>query len=166
MGPGLEVGLMIHISMSKCQANPHPRNTFSGIANMMNGEFQGKYVQFNIVPSSGKTDQEIVGVTLAHEIAPCYVMSTPQETGLTAPLNERHIPLYAQEPSPLSRQGCAQQAYTSHVTTYQYQNSNVIPNQEYLQPHITSTPGQIPYLHQVQQQCLPNNQKTVHRMMW
>ena len=92
-------------------------------------------------------------------------MATPHETGLTAPPNERHIPLSAQEPSPLSRQECAQQAYTSYATTYQYLNSNVIPNQECCQPHITSTPGQIPYLHQAQEQLPPSNQKTVHRMM-
>ena len=54
-------------------------------------------------------------------------MATPQEMGLTPPLSERHIPLYAQESSMLSRQGDTQQAYTSHVTMYQYPNSNVIP---------------------------------------
>ena len=75
-------------------------------------------------------------------------MTTPQETGLTAPLNERHIPVYVQQPSLLSRQEHAQQAYTSHMTTYQYLNSSVMPNQECPQPHITSTPGKIPYLHQ------------------
>ena len=31
-------------------------------------------------------------------------MVTPHETGLTAPAHERHIPVYSQEPSPLSRQ--------------------------------------------------------------
>ena len=58
---------------------------FSGIAIMTNREFQGKYVQFDVVPHSGKTDQQIVGETLVHEIAPCHEMATPQETGLTAP---------------------------------------------------------------------------------
>ena len=82
-------------------------------------------------------------------------MATPQETCLTAPLNERHILVYAQEPSPLSRQECAQQACTSHATKYQYPNSSVMPNQECPQPHITSFHGQIPYLHQTQQQLPP-----------
>ena len=63
-------------------------------------------------------------------------MTTPQETGLTVPLSERHILLFAQEPLPHSRQGCAQQTYTSHVIMYQYPNSCVIPNQECPQPHI------------------------------
>ena len=98
----------------------------------------------------------IVSQPLVHEIAPHYITTTPQETGLTAPPNERHIPVYAQEPSPLSRQKHAQQAYTSHATTYQYLNSSVMPNQECPQPHITFTPGQIPYLHQTQQQPLPS----------
>ena len=122
----------------------------------MNGEFQVKYVQFNTVPSSDKTDQQIVGETLVDEIAPHHVMATPWETGLTAPLSERHIPLYGQEPLSLSRQGCAQLACTSYTTTYQYPNSNVIPNQECPQPHTTSTPGQIPYQYQVQQQLSPS----------
>ena len=60
---------------------------------MTNGEFHGKYVQFNAVPNSGKTDQWIVSEPLVHEIAPYHIMATPQETGLTAPPNERHIPL-------------------------------------------------------------------------
>ena len=79
-------------------------------------------------------------------------MTTPHETGLTASLNERHNSVCSQEPSPLSRQECAQQAYTSHATTYQYPNSNVMPGQECLQSHMTSTPGQIPNLHQNQLQ--------------
>ena len=57
-------------------------------------------------------------------------MATPQETGWTTSPNERHIPLCAQESLPLSRQGHAQQTYTSHVTMYQYLNSSVIPKQE------------------------------------
>ena len=93
-------------------------------------------------------------------------MATPQETVLTATLNERQIPLYTQEPSPFSWQGCTQEVYISHMTTYQYTNSNVIPNQECPQPHITYTPGQITYLYQSQQQLPPSNQKTVHRVMW
>ena len=87
---------------------------------MKNREFQGKYVLFNVVPSSVKTDQWIVSEPLVHEIAPCHIMAIHQKTGLTAPLKERHIPVYAQELSLLSRQECAQQACTSHVTTYQY----------------------------------------------
>ena len=71
---------------------------------------------------------------------------------MTASSNERHIAIYAQEPSLLSRQEHVQQAYTSHVSRYQYMNSSVMSNQECPQPHITSTPGQIPYLHQTQQQ--------------
>ena len=122
---------------------------------MMNEEFGGKYVQFNVVPQSGKTNQQIVGETLVHEIAPHHVMATPQETGLTAAPSERHIPLYVQQPSSLNRQGHLQLAYTSQLTMYQYPNSNVIPNQEFPQPHITSTPGQMPYLHQTQQQLPP-----------
>ena len=78
---------------------------------------------------------------MVREIATCQIMVILQETGLTVPPNERHIPAYAQDPSPLSRQECAPQAYTSHVTTYQYLNSSDIPNQEHPQPHITSTPG-------------------------
>ena len=36
---------------------PPPLETkFSGIVYMTDGEFQGKYVQFNVVPHSGKTD--------------------------------------------------------------------------------------------------------------
>ena len=77
---------------------------------MTNGNFKDKYVQLNVVPNSGKTDQQIVSEPLVHEIA----MATPHETGLTAPPNERHIPVYAQEPS--------------HVTTYQYPSSDVMPN--------------------------------------
>ena len=34
-----------------------------------------------------------------------------------------------------------------------------MPYQECPQPHITSTPGQIPYLHQTQQQLLPQQSK-------
>ena len=101
-----------------------------GIAYVTNRQIQGEYVQFNVVPKSVKTDQWIVSEPLVHEIPSHHIMATPQETGLTSPPNERHIPLYAQEPSPLSRQGCAQQTYTSHGTTYQYPNSSIIPNQE------------------------------------
>ena len=36
----------------------------AGIANMTNEEFQGKYVQFNVVPNSGKTDQQIISEPL------------------------------------------------------------------------------------------------------
>ena len=56
-------------------------------------------------------------------------MTTPHETGLTAPPNERHIPVYPQELSALSRQEHAQQAYTLHTTTYQYPSSSIMPNQ-------------------------------------
>ena len=87
-------------------------------------------------------------------------MATPKKTGLTAPSNEMHIPVYVQEPTPLSRQEHAQ-----HATTYQYPNSSLKPNQECPQPHITSTPCQLPYLHQTQQQLPPSIQKTMHRMM-
>ena len=128
--------------------------------------FQGKYIQFNIVSNSGRTDQWIVSELLVHEIAPCYIMATPQETGLTAPPNVRYIPVYAQESSPLSRQEHAQQACTSHTSRYQNPNLGIMPNQEFPQPYITSTPGQRPYLHQTQQQPPPNSQKTMHRMMW
>ena len=79
-------------------------------------------------------------------------MTTPCEPCLTAPPNERHISVYSQEPSPLRRQEHACQAYISHVTTQQYLNSSVMPNQEWPQPHITSTPCQMLYLHQNQQQ--------------
>ena len=125
---------------------------------MTNGEFQGKCVQFNAVPISGETDEWIVGELLGDQTAPYHLMATPQETGLIAPPNEGHIPLYTQEPSPLSRQGMhhiSDETYTSHVTTYQYPKSSVIPNQKCSQPHITSTCGQIPYLHQTQQQFPP-----------
>ena len=115
---------------------------------MSNREFHGKCVHFNVIPNSDENDQRIVSEPLVHEIAPCHVTTTTRNTGMTAP----------QEPSPLSRKECAQQAYTSHVTTYQYPNSNVMPGQECFQLHITSTPGHIPYLHQNQlqpylQQC-------------
>ena len=46
---------------------------------MTNGEFHGKYVQVNVVPNSGKTDQQIVGELLVHEIAPHHIRATPQE---------------------------------------------------------------------------------------
>ena len=135
---------------------PLPLETqFSGVAHMTDGKFQGKYVQFNAVPNSGETDQWIVSEPLVHEIAPCCIMATPRKLVLTAPPNDRHIPVYAQEPSLLSRQEHVQQACTSHVTMYQYPNSNIMPNQEFPQPHITSTPGQIPYCHQSQQQLPP-----------
>ena len=97
---------------------------------MSNEEFQGKYVHFNVVHKSGETDQWMASKPLVHEIAPHHIMTTPHETGLTSPPNERHIPLYQQESSWLSRQKHAQQTYTSHVTTYQYLSSNIIPNQE------------------------------------
>ena len=144
-----------------CQYNqmydqPLPLETcFSGVPNMTNGEFQGKFIQFNVVPNFGNTDQWIVSEPMVHEIAPCHIMATPQETGLTAPSHERHIPVHAQEPSPCSRQEHAQQACTSHATTYQYPNSSIMPSQECPNPHITSNPGQIPYLHQTQQQLPP-----------
>ena len=125
---------------------------FSGVANMSNGEFQEKYVHFYIVPNSGKTVQWIVSKPLVHKIAPHYIMTTPHETGLTAPPNERHIPVYSQELSLLSRQEHTQHSYNSHVNPYQYPSSSVMPNQECPQPHITSTPGQTPYLQQIQQQ--------------
>ena len=86
---------------------------------MSNGEFNEKYVHLDVVPNSDQTDHWIVSEPLVHEIAPCHIMTTSHEIGLTAPLNERHIPVYSQEPSPLSRQEHAQQAYTSHATTYQ-----------------------------------------------
>ena len=105
---------------------------------MSNGGFQGKYVHFNVIPNYGKIDQHIVSKPLVYKIASHQVMTIPHETDLTA----------TQESSPLSRQDHAQQAYTSHATTYQYPNSNVMPGQESPQPYITSTPGQIPYLHQ------------------
>ena len=63
--------------------------------------------------------------------------------------------MYAQKSLQLSRQECAQQACTLHVIVYQYPNSSVMPNQECPQPPIISTPGQIPYLHQTQQQLPP-----------
>ena len=47
---------------------------------MTYGEFKGKYIQFNIVPNSGKTDQWIVSKPLVHEIAPCHITATPWET--------------------------------------------------------------------------------------
>ena len=97
---------------------------------MSNGEFQGKYVHFNVIPTPGKTDQCIVSEPLVHKIASCHIMTTPHEIGVTAPPNKRHIPVNSQEPSPLSRQEHAQQAYTSHVTTYKYLNSSVMPKQE------------------------------------
>ena len=74
---------------------------------MTNGEFQGKCVQFNVALNSGKTDQWGVSEPLVHVIAPCHIMATPQENGLRAPQNERHVPVYAQEPSLLIRQVCA-----------------------------------------------------------
>ena len=74
---------------------------------MSDEEFQGNYVHFNVVPNSGKTDQWIASEPLVHEIAPHHIMTTPHETGLTAPPNERHIPVYSQGPSPLSRQESA-----------------------------------------------------------
>ena len=52
---------------------------------MTNGEFQGKYVQFNGVPNSGKTDRWIVSEPLVHEIVPCHIRATPYETGLITP---------------------------------------------------------------------------------
>ena len=70
---------------------------------MSDGEFQGKYIQFNAGPNCGKTDQQIVSKPLVHEIAPHHITTTPQVIGLTAPPNERHIPVYAQELSLLSR---------------------------------------------------------------
>ena len=123
---------------------------------MSNGEFLGKYVQFDVVPNCcPKTDQWIVSEPLVNEIVTHHLMATPLENFLTASPNERHIPVYVQEPSPLSRQEHAPQAYTSHTTMYQYLNSSVIPNQEFPKPHITSTPGQIPYLHKTQQNLPP-----------
>ena len=77
---------------------------------MSNGEFQGKYVHYKVVPNSGETDQQMVSKLLVPEIAPHNITITPHATGLTAPLNERHIPVYSQEPSPLSRQEHVQQA--------------------------------------------------------
>ena len=108
----------------------------------------------------------MVSEPLVQKIAPFHIMTIPHGTGLTAPPNGRHIQVYLQEPSPLSRQECAQQAYTSHTPTYQYPSSNVIPDKECPQPYITSYPGQIPYLHQMQQQPPFSNIKTVHKMMW
>ena len=73
-------------------------------------------------------------------------MTTPQEPGLTAPQSERHIPLHTQDSSPITRQGHAQQVYTSHTTTYQYPNSNAIPNWEshqtscYIHPWLDTIP--------------------------
>ena len=67
---------------------------------MTNGEFQGIYVHFNVASNADKTDQWIVSKSLVHERAPLHLMTTPHETGLTAPPNERHIPVYSQEPSP------------------------------------------------------------------
>ena len=125
----------------------------SGVANMSNEEFQGKYVHFNVIPNS--CDQCIDSKPLVHEIAPCHVTTTLHET-----------PVYPQEPLPFSRQEHAQQAYASHSTTYQYPNSNVIPGQECLQPHIASTPGQIPYLHQNQLQSCLQQSKDSNQMMW
>ena len=111
------------------------------MANMTNGEFQGKYVQLNVAPNFGESDQWIVSEPLVHKMAPHHIMATPQETGLTAPTNERHIPVYVQEPSPLSRQEHTQHAYTSQTTMYQYLKSSVMPNQEWPQCHTTPTPG-------------------------
>ena len=50
---------------------------------MLNGEFQGKYVHFNVVPSYGKTGQWMVSEPLVHKIATCLIMTTLHETGLT-----------------------------------------------------------------------------------
>ena len=106
--------------------------------------FRENMYNLMFVPNPGKTDQHIVSKPLVHNIAPHHRMTTPHETGLTAPPNERHIPVYSQEPSLLSRQQHAQKVYTSHKTTYQYLSSDVMTNQECPQPHITSTPNQIP----------------------
>ena len=80
---------------------------FSGLASMSNREFQGKYVHFNVFPKY-EIDQQKVSKPGVHEIAPHCVTNTSHETGLTPP----------QEHSLFSRQACALQAYTSHVTTY------------------------------------------------
>ena len=74
---------------------------------MSNGEFQGKYVHFNIIPNSDEIDQCIVSKPLVYEIASHHVMTTSHETGLTAP----------QEPSPLGRQEHAQQAHALQLPT-------------------------------------------------
>ena len=65
---------------------------------MSNGKFQGKYIHFKVVPNSGETDQQMVSKPLVHKIAPHHITTTPHETSLTAPLNERYIPMYSQEP--------------------------------------------------------------------
>ena len=84
---------------------PLPQETqFSGVANMSNGEFQGKCVHFNVILNSGEIDQYIVSEPLVHKIASHHIMAISHDTGLTAPPNERHTPVYPQEPSPHSRQ--------------------------------------------------------------
>ena len=70
---------------------------------MSNGEFQGKCAHFKVVPNSGETNQQMVSKPLVHKIAPFHIMTTSHETGLTAPPNERHIPVYPQELSLLRR---------------------------------------------------------------
>ena len=62
-------------------------NQFSGVANISNGEFQGKYVHFNVIPNYGKTDQCIVSKPLVHEIEPHHIMT--HEIDLTGPPNEQ-----------------------------------------------------------------------------
>ena len=107
--------------------------------------FQGKYIQLNVVPNSDKTDQQIVSEPLVHEIALGHITANSPENWFDSTTKcQAYSSVCTRGFYHFSRQEHAQQASTSHVTTYQYLNSSIMPNQECLEPHITSTSSQIP----------------------
>ena len=127
---------------------PLPQETqFSGATNMSNGEFQGKYIHFNVIPKSDDLDQW--KVSAKNSTLPGT--ATPHETGLNQP--HKHPPFDRQECEPL--------AHISYMATYPCPCPNIISDQECLQPHITSTPGQTPFLHQNQVQSYLQQSKDI-----
>ena len=59
---------------------PLPQESqFCSIANVSNGEFQGKYIHFNLIPKSDDFDQRKVSELLVQEIAPHHAMNTPMK---------------------------------------------------------------------------------------
>ena len=105
---------------------------------MSNGEFQEKYVHFNVIPKSDEFDQRRFSQLLVQKIAPQHATNILHETGLTSP----------QEHPPFDKQECEPLAHTSLATTHPFPKSNITPGQDVLQPHSTSTPGQTPVLQQ------------------
>ena len=64
----------------------HTKARFTGIANIINGDFQGHYAPLdNDQQINSASSQQVKGETIVQSITPIHVMPTPQGQELTAP---------------------------------------------------------------------------------